>query len=256
MPFPFIPFTIEFLIKLGIYFIVMYLSGLLVLKKGIKVNYTRKMNHFSLLAVPFLLRTILRSPPPPGDSGDYTMQIVGLLSGLLFFALFLKPIRERVGIFNTAFRGIDRPEDRPYTLIWITTQTAANFLAAIPIAIYLDMINKPELIFIPILVNGIGDGLAEPVGVRFGKHRYQTSALFTKRKYVRSIEGSACIFITSIVVVILFGSLFSTSQFVIALITFPIIMTLVEAKAPHSWDNPILMAVGSVLLFLILHFAV
>lgn len=250
------PFLINFLIKTGIYFTIMYLTGLLVLKKGVKVNYTRKINHFSLLAVPFLLGIILRSPPPRGGTGDYIMQIVGLLSGLLFLALFLKPIRERVGIFNTAFRGIDRPEDRPYTLIWITTQTAANFIVATPIAVYLGMINKPELIFIIILINGIGDGLAEPVGVRFGKHKYQTFALFTKRKYVRTIEGSACVFITSIVVVILFGSLFSTSQFIIALITFPIIMTLVEAKAPHSWDNPFLFAVGSILLFLILHFAV
>ena len=251
-----VPFLINFLIKTGIYFTIMYLTGLLVLKKGVKVNYTRKINHFSLLAVPFLLGIISRSPPPRGGTGDYIMQIVGLLSGLLFLALFLKPIRERVGIINTAFCGIDRPEDRPYTLRWITTQTAANFIVAIPIAVYLSMINMPGLIFILILINGIGDGLAEPVGVRFGKHKYQTSALFTKRKYVRTIEGSACVFITSIIVVILFSSLFSTSQFVIALITFPIIMTLVEAKAPHSWDNPFLMAVGSVLLFLILHFVV
>lgn len=247
------PFLINFLIKTGIYFIIMYLSGLLVLKKGVKVNYTRKINHFSLLAIPFLLSIILRSS---GGTNDYILQIVGLLSGLLFFIIFLKPIRERVGIINTAFSSLDRPEDRPYTLVWITTQTAANFIVAIPIAIYLNMINMPELIFIIILINGIGDGLAEPVGVRFGKHKYQTFALFAKKKYERSIEGSACVFITSIVVVILFGSLFSTSQFVIALITFPIIMTLVEAKAPHSWDNPFLFAIGSILLFLILHFAV
>lgn len=250
------PFVVDFSIKTGIYFTIMYLTGLLVLKKGVKVNYTRKINHFSLLAVPFLLPIILRSPPQHGGTGDYLIQIIGLLSGLLFFVLFIKPIRERVAIFNTAFCGIDRPEDRPYTLRWITTQTAANFVAAIPIAIYLGTINKPELIFILILINGIGDGLAEPVGVRFGKHKYQTSALFTNRKYVRTIEGSACVFITSIVVVSLFSSLFSTTQFIIALITFPIVMTLVEAKAPHSWDNPILFAAGSVLLFLILHFVI
>ena len=251
-----IPFIINFLVKTGIYFLIMYLSGMLVLRKGVKVNYTRKINHFSLLAVPFLLGIILRqSPPPPGGAtGNYTMQVIGLLSGLLFFVLFIKPIRERVAIFNTAFLGIDRPEDRPYTLRWMVSQTAANFIAVIPIAIYLGMINKPEGIFILILINGIGDGLAEPVGVRFGKHKYRTSALFTNRKYVRSIEGSACVFITSMVVVSLFSSLFSTTQFIIALITFPIVMTLTEAKAPHTWDNPILFSVGSVLLFLILHF--
>ena len=250
------PFIIDFSIKIGIYFIIMYLSGLLVLKKGVNVNYTRKINHFSLLAVPFLLGIILPCGPSSGGTNDYVIQIIGLLSGLLFFVLFLKPIRKRVGIFNTAFSSIDRPEDRPYTLIWITTQTAANFIVAIPIAMYLNMINMPELIFIIILVNGIGDGLAEPVGVRFGKHKYQTYALLTKRKYERSIEGSACVFMTSIVVIILFSTAFSSIQFIIALMIFPIIMTLVEAKAPHTWDNPFLFAVGSILLFLILQFVV
>ena len=36
-----------------------------------------------------------------------------------------------------------------------------------------------SLVVIPILINVIGDGLAEPVGVRFGKYRYKTKALFT-----------------------------------------------------------------------------
>jgi phytol kinase len=250
------PFVIDSSIKMGVYLIIMYLSGLFVLKKGVKVNYTRKINHFSLLAVPFLFGIISRSKPSGGGANDCVIQIIGLLSGLLFFVLFFKPIRERVSIFNTAFAGIDRPEDRPYTLRWITTQTAVNFILAIPIAVYLNTINKPELIFIIILINGIGDGLAEPVGIRFGKHKYQTYALFTNRKYERTIEGSICVFMTSIVVVILFGKLLSPEQFVIALITFPIAMTFVEAKAPHTWDNPFLLAVGSILLFLILHFVI
>jgi len=248
-------FLLNFVVKTGIYFTIMYLSGLLVLKKGVKVNYTRKINHFALLVVPFLMGTILRQPPQSGGgTEDYFMQVVGLLSGLLFFVIFLKPIRERVRIFDIAFRGIDRPEDRPYTLRWMVTQTAANFIATIPISIYLGTINKPDLIFILILINGIGDGLAEPIGVRFGKHKYETIALFTNRKYERSLEGSACVFIVSLVVVALFGSLFSQLQLIVALLTFPIIMTLAEAKAPHTWDNPILFAIGSILLFLILQF--
>ena len=48
-------FLIEMTIKMGIFYIVMYLTGLLVVKKGVKVNYTRKINHFTLLVVPFLL---------------------------------------------------------------------------------------------------------------------------------------------------------------------------------------------------------
>jgi len=223
--------------------------------KGTKVNYTRKISHFALLIVPFVMNVMARSPPTSAAStSGYMMQAVGLLSGLPFCALFIKPIRERVGIIHTAFLGIDRPEDRPHTLNWLFTQTTANFLAAIPLAIYLGAIGKPELILALILINGIGDGLAEPVGIRFGKHKYVTSALFTDRRYVRSFEGSSCVFVVSLMVLLSFGSSFGTIQLVAALLTLPAVMTLVEAKAPHAWDNPLLFAIGSVVLFLILQF--
>jgi len=175
---------------------------------------------------------------------------------ILYFLLFVKPIRERVNTINTGFLSVDRPEDRPYTLIWITTQTAACFLVSIPLYGYLMMINRMELIFIIILINGIGDGLAEPIGVRFGKHKYSTYALFTKKKYVRSIEGSACVFITSVLSIVLFSFSFSPNQFIVALITIPILMTLAEAFSPHTWDNAFLFIVGEILLFLILQFII
>ena len=109
-----------------------------------------------------------------------------------------------------------------------------------------------ELVFIVMFINGFGDSLAEPVGIRFGKHKYETYALFTKKKYVRSLEGSACVLIVSIIVVMLFQSSFSQTQFIVALLILPIAMTLAEAFAPHSWDNPFLTAVGQIILFLIL----
>ena len=113
-----------------------------------------------------------------------------------------------------------------------------------------------NIIFIVIIINGIGDGLAEPIGVRFGKHKYETYALFTKKKYTRSLEGSACVFITALITLILFGKSFNPIQFVVALIAIPIVMTLAEAFSPHSWDNPFLFVVGVSLLFLILQFAI
>ena len=117
-------------------------------------------------------------------------------------------------------------------------------------------INKMELIFIIIIINGIGDGLAEPIGVRFGKHKYKTHALFTKKKYERSLEGSACVFLTALIAIILFSKSFSPIQFIVAIITIPILMTLAEAFAPHSWDNPFLFIVGEIQLFLIFQFVI
>ena len=103
------------------------------------------------------------------------------------------------------FLSFDRPEDRPNTLLWLTTQTAVGYLIVIPIIIYFFKIGYEDLLLIPILVNGIGDGLAEPIGVRFGRLKYKTYALFSKIKYERTIEGSACVFFTSIIVLIFFS---------------------------------------------------
>ena len=100
------------------------------------------------------------------------------------------------------FLSFDRPEDRPNTLLWLSTQLIAGYLILIPIIIYFYKIGYGALILVPILVNGIGDGLAEPVGVRFGRLKYKTYALFTKIKYERTIEGSACVFFTSIILII------------------------------------------------------
>ena len=243
----------NYITKSSINFIIWYIGGLLV-KKGVKTNYTRKVNHFSLLIIPFLLGAGRSSSP--SDGNDFFNLIIGLLSGLSWFLMFIKPIRERVNVVNTAFLSIDRPEDRPYTLLWTSTQTAANYLVAILLSAYLMMINRMELIFIVIIINGIGDGLAEPIGVRFGKHKYKTYALFTKKKYERSVEGSACVFITALVAIILCGKSFSSIQFIVALITIPIVMTLAEAFSPHSWDNPFLFIMGEILLFLILQLVI
>jgi len=225
-------FILNYITKFVMNFGIWYIGGLLVLKKGVKTNYTRKVNHFSLLIIPFLLGAGRSSSP--SDGNDFLNLIVGLLSGLSWFLIFVKPIRERVNVINTAFLSIDRPEDRPYTLLWTSTQTAADYLVSILLSAYLMMINRMELIFIVIIISGIGDGLAEPIGVRFGKHKYKTYALFTKKKYVRSIEGSACVFITALIAIILFGKSFSPIQFIFALITIPIVMTLAEAFSPHS----------------------
>lgn len=252
-----IDFIICQLIKFGLYFIIWYINGLLVLKKGVKVNYTRKINHFSILFIPFLLDMVSLSNRPPAENGsNFLLPTIGLLSGLLYFLLFIKPIRERVKVINTAFLSVDRPEDRPHTLLWLTTQTAACFFVMIPLTFYLAIINKMELIFIIIIISGIGDGLAEPIGVRFGKHKYKTYALFTKKKYERSVEGSLCVLIVGFVTIFLFGPALSPNQFIVALSTIPILMTLTEAFSPHTWDNAFLILIGEILLFLILQFII
>ncbi len=229
-----------------IYYTIAFLGGTAVQKLGVKVNYTRKINHFSLFFLPMLL--VLYFPYTPG----LLPTILAFCFGIISLLIYVKPIREHVPVVATAFSSMDRPEDRPHTLIWLITQMIATCLVMVPLIIYLYTINKMPLIYIPILINGIGDGLAEPIGIRFGKRAYQTRALFSKKRYIRTLEGSACVFITALLVIIALAAQFTQPQFIAALIIIPATMTFAEAVAPHTWDSPVLYTVAGLLLFLLM----
>ncbi len=231
------------IISLALY-LVNYLTGLLVKYKNVKVNYTRKINHFSLFFLPYFIVLFFNIP-------DDLRAITASLTGLLTILIYIRPIRERIPLLKTMYLGFDRPEDRPNTFFWLSTQILFISLIALFIYQILMSYGKIELWLIIILISGIGDGLAEPVGIRFGKHKYNVRALFSKNKYTRSVEGSLCVFLTSFLVTLAFFSSFTTLQFTIALISIPICMTLAEAFAPHTWDNPFLFLVGGGLLIVI-----
>ena len=236
---------LRIIIQMAILIMVAYASGSLVYYKGVKVNYTRKINHFALFFVPMFLDNIL---PVELSIGSI---ILGSFLAVLSLVIYIKPIRNKSSIIERMFLSFDRPEDRPNTLLWLSSQITVGYLILVPAIIYFFKIGYSEMILIPILVNGIGDGLAEPVGVRFGRLKYNTYALFSKIKYERTVEGSACVFITSIIVIIFFQSSFTYSEFVSVLIIFPLVMTLAEAFAPHTWDTPFLFFFGFLTIYLV-----
>ena len=154
--------------------------------------------------------------------------------------IYIKPIRGKISIIATMFLSFDRPEDRPNTLWWLFTQVLAGYIVLVPAVIFFVQNGLAGLIWIPLLIIAFGDGLAEPVGIRFGRHKYETYAFFSKKKYVRSLEGSACVFLANIIVVVVFHSSFTQLQFIMALIFMPFLMTFV----PHTWDTPTLNIAG------------
>ncbi len=225
-----------------------YLTGLWVQKANIKVNYTRKINHFALFFLPYVLMRLNPYEPTMATT------LAGSLIGTLTLAIYVSPVRNQYPIIAAMFTSFDRPEDRPFTLFWLSTQVIASYAVIIFLAVFVLNERSYEFVFIPIFINGVGDGLAEPIGIRFGKHRYQTRALFTKKTYTRSLEGSACVFITSIIAILLFWPLFEQAQFIAALLIIPVVMTVAEAFSPHSWDSPCLFLVGGLSLAGILHY--
>ncbi len=163
-------------------------------------------------------------------------------------------IRRHVPIFAYAFVSWDRLEDRPYTLRYDMMEDLLRFMVYFPFII---LFGKASIIImIPNLINEFGDGLAEPVGIRFGKHKYRAKALWYKGKFwngdfQRSLEGSAMVFIVSIIVLIAYQALFSTNQLIILLLFMPVLMTLAEAYSPHTNDGPLLALVGCSFLWMV-----
>ena len=109
-----------------------------------------------------------------------------------------------------------------------------------------------NLIFIPILINGLADGLAEPIGVAFGRHKYMTKPLCGNREYTRSYEGSSCVYIISLIICLAYYHSFTYQQYIFICVLMPIIITITEAYSPHTWDSPLIYLVVCLLLLICL----
>jgi phytol kinase len=212
-----------------------YFCGKLVEWFHARVAYTRKVMHFVTFALPWSLQQAF------GLENNLRAAVLASLLAPLHLLVFVKPIRRRSKIVATMFRGMERPEDRPYTLWWMVTQYFATY--SVYAVMYAGMIYRDvtKWMLVPLLVMAIGDGLAEPIGVRFGKHPYSTTPLNGRRRYRRTWEGSACVFVTAVVVLLACQAWFTQSQLALALAVLPISATFLEAKAPHTWDQPFML---------------
>ena len=234
------------LTRLAFIFVTQYSMSYLVREGRLRVNYSRKVAHFShILSTLLINRTFL----------DYSIQyfaISGTLS-LLQILLFTEPIRRRVPLLEFFFLSYDRPEDRPHTVRLAFTQLLAMNSVLVGMALLYQHSGLPlDLLAIPMFITAFGDGLAEPVGVRFGRNKYEVKGLFTDRVYTRSFEGSAMVTLSTIAAFIIFGYLFTPGQLLMMIIFMPFLMTVTEAWAPHTWDNPFIYGVAGAVIYAVM----
>ena len=183
---------------------------------------------------------------------------------MLGFLIVIKPIRECHAFFMMQFNAFDRPEDRPYTLKWIVLGDIVPGMVVLALFYavfgpYLTVHGVPvtELCYIFAMVAGLGDGLAEPVGVYTGTHKYEVSALCAGdevRKYQRSMEGSCCVAWWTYLFVIQKWYLFpNATSFWLTWLVLPPLMAWSEARSPHTMDTPFIFLVGGFWLWAMLY---
>lgn len=152
------------------------LAGWLKLKRGVKTNYTRKVFHllnFTYAAVVYVI------------GGTVAVLIFGGLGiGAMLIAMFLKD-------GNILLEGLAREQDFPHRKLYVIVPFIATAVAGV-----LDNLLMPRFAVVGYLVSGWGDAAGEPVGVRWGKHRYKVRALYGVA-CTRSLEGSAGVFAVS-----------------------------------------------------------
>ena len=241
------------LVLIIFFYIAGYILGRRVEQGKISVNVSRKI----ICLLTFVISYANSLSIPVIDTSFTLMLVFGSVSTvLLLLASLTAPLRQRFKFLKIVFTAINRPEDAPHTIVWMATEavaTAAVIMAAVPVIGYfasqraIDDRVLTGLMLIPVFASGIGDALAEIVGKKWGRHAYTTRAFFGGRRYTRTYEGSAMVFITTIVTGVCVAFMFSfqlPAFFWKSFILLPFTLTLAEALAPHTWDNPILYLVG------------
>jgi phytol kinase len=160
--------------------------------------------------------------------------------GILFVILLAACVLRHVPGCATIFAGYARPSDGPEAgrYVWLPWLLAVYGLGLVD-ALFRDW----SLTRTAALVLGVGDGLGEPIGSRFGRLRYPVLGLFGAEGRTRTVEGSLAVFVGSLAVLLVFGSCSLGLAVGAALAA-----TLAEALSPRGTDNFFVpVATGAVL---------
>jgi phytol kinase len=212
-----------------------FLAGYLKLKKGIKTNYTRKVFHvfnFTYAAVIY------------GISLDTTAILVYGVFGIGAMVICIV-----IPEGHILLEGLAREQDEPYRKLYIIVPFIATAIAGV-----VDNWLFTQFAVVGYLVSGWGDAAGEPVGVRWGKHKYKVPSLLGV-KCTRSYEGSAGVFVASWIGSVIALNIASVP--VLPGIGIGLIVaaggTFVEAISSHGLDNLTVQIAATMIAFACAH---
>lgn len=213
------------------------LAGYLRTSKGLKTNYTRKIFHFIVYSVATGVTWLWGLP---------ATAIFGTCA--LFFLIFA--IWRGEG--SILYEGIAREQDAPQRTFYLLVPFLATAAAGV-----LDNIVFGAFASIGYLCVGWGDAIAEPFGVRFGKHKYMVRTL-TGIKCQRSLEGSASVFVASTLAasLLVYSQVHDVIISCVCGVTIGAVSALVEAFSPHGGDNFTIQVAASATAFVLITYLI
>jgi phytol kinase len=192
--------------------------GWLRMKRGVRTAYTRKIFHFLILSVALLVQ--LRW----GAGG---VVVFGSVVALLVLAAVMR------GDGFAFYEALARPSDAPHRTMFIIVPLVTTALGGA-------LANLLFPLWAPIgyMVVAWGDAIGEPVGTRWGRHRYKVPSL-AGVPATRSLEGSTAVLLASAAAAAVALLAMGTEPAAV-LRAAPLIgvaAALVEAVSNHGLDN-------------------
>jgi phytol kinase len=186
-------------------------------RRGLAVPYTRKIFHFGVFTGAAVTHSIW------GLSGTNVFGTV--LAGVVLVAVLRG---DRDPLYRVLARETDRPRRTLFILVPLFTTALGGLGSALLTGPYAT---------VGYLVSGWGDAVGEPVGTRWGKHKYRVPSLGGVPA-TRSLEGSTAVFLVGWAAATLaLWNLTDPSRAVLVGLACAAVGALAEGLSNHGLDN-------------------
>ena len=209
------------------------LAGWLRTVKHVAAPYTRKIFHFAIFTMAGVIQLTVGLPG---------VVIFGcVVSAAVLWAIYR-------GDSFPLYEALARPSDRPRRTLFIVVPLLTTALGGV-----LANVLFAHVAFVGYLVCGWGDALGEPIGTRWGKHRYRVPSL-AGVPATRSIEGSSAVLLAGAPAAFLglvVGGVAPVTASLVALAA-GLAGAIVEAFSTHGLDNLTVQVAAAAAAFFLL----
>ena len=197
-------------------------------RAGWKTGYSRKTFHFLTFATAALTQTY---------GGRPLLNLFGSMASLVVVAAIL------AGEGQRHYEALAREKDAPHRTWYVVVPYFATLAGGLVANLF-----AAQAAICGYLVCGLGDAVGEPVGTRWGRHRYRVPAPGRVVSY-RSYEGSTAVFLVSWLSIVAGLAILGAELDGATLLRSGVVAlgaAATEAVAPHGGDNFFLIVLPAI----------